>query len=97
MCDWREKSQDPFLPKPHLRVGSGDKGIFLGISVYLRPSEGKQLLSFFFSPVSMVAEFEHILTCCSLGLGYSAAIAALSLVLQRYILGGEIVLELCPQ
>ena len=33
------------LPRPHLRVGSASKGISLEISVYLRPSEGKQLLS----------------------------------------------------
>ena len=39
-------SQDPPLPKPHLRVGSGQEGILLEIPAYLRPSEGKQLLSF---------------------------------------------------
>ena len=38
--DW-----DPPLPRPHLRVGSEDKGILLDIPVYQRPSRGKQ---FFF-------------------------------------------------
>jgi len=38
--------QDPPLPRPYLRVGSGGKGVPLGIPVYVRPSEGKQFLSY---------------------------------------------------
>ena len=38
-------SQDPPLPRPHLKVGSRSKGISLEFLVYLRPFEGKQLLS----------------------------------------------------
>ena len=42
--EWPEGwSQDPPLPSPHLRVGSGDKHILLGKSAYLRPSMGKQI------------------------------------------------------
>ena len=43
MClsDWKGWSQDQPLPRPHLRVGSGSKGVLLEISVYLRSSEGK--------------------------------------------------------
>ena len=33
----------PPFPRPHLRVGSGDKGILLEILDYLRSSEGKQI------------------------------------------------------
>ena len=36
-------SQDPPLPRSHLRVGSGGEGVLLEIPAYLRPSEGKQL------------------------------------------------------
>jgi len=41
LSDWKGWSQDPILPRPHLRVSSGDKGILLKIPVYLRPSEGR--------------------------------------------------------
>ena len=44
--DQKVCSQDPPLPRPHLRVGSGNKSNLLEIPVYLRPSEGKQFLSF---------------------------------------------------
>ena len=40
LSDWKGWSQDPPLPRSHVRVGSGGKGI-LEIPVYLRPSEGK--------------------------------------------------------
>ena len=73
-------SQDPLLPRPHLRVGSGGKGILLEIPAYLRLSEGKQLLSFVSVPV--VVASEQILTYCSLGPCYSTIIAVLSVVLQ---------------
>jgi len=41
LSDQKEWSQDPPLPRPHLRVGSGGNGILLEISAYLRPSKGK--------------------------------------------------------
>ena len=71
--DWKGQSQDPPLPRPHLRVGSGGKGVLLEIHVNLRPFEGKQLLSFVF--VSRAVVFELVLTCCSLGPCCSAVIA----------------------
>jgi len=46
LCGWKGWSQDPPLPRPHLRVGSGGKGISPEILAYLRPSKGKQLFSF---------------------------------------------------
>uniref|UniRef100_A0A8C9ELT5 Peroxisomal trans-2-enoyl-CoA reductase n=1 Tax=Pavo cristatus TaxID=9049 RepID=A0A8C9ELT5_PAVCR len=57
-------SQDPRLPRFHLRVGSGGKGVLVEVLAYLRPSEGKQLLFF----ISVVGAFGHVLSCCSLGL-----------------------------
>lgn len=36
-------SQDPPLPRPHLKASSGGEGILLKIPAYWRPSEGKQL------------------------------------------------------
>jgi len=57
------RSQDPPLPRPHLRVGSGGKGISLEIPAYWSPSKGEQLL--FFISVHMAVAFEQILTCCS--------------------------------
>ena len=47
-------SQDPPLPRPHLRVGSGGTNILLEINVYLRLSEAKQLLSFVSVPLAVV-------------------------------------------
>ena len=41
-------SQDPPLPRPHLRAGSGSKSISLEIPACLGLSEGKQLLSCLF-------------------------------------------------
>jgi len=77
---WKGWSQDPPLPSPHLRVGSGGEGISLEILAYLRPSEGKQLLSFV--SVLMVIAFENILTYCTLGPCYCVITAVLSIVLQ---------------
>ena len=74
LTDQKDWSQDPPLPRPHLRVGSGGEGISLKIHVYLRPSEGKKLLSFV--PVPLAVAFEQVFTCCSLGLCCSAVIAA---------------------
>lgn len=56
--DWKGCSQDPPFPKPHLRVGSGSKGVLLEIPLHLRPSEGKQLVSF------ISVEFGLILISC---------------------------------
>ena len=64
----------------HLRVGSGGEGTLLEIPAYLRPSEGKQLLSFISVPTAVV--FEQILACCILGLCCSAVIAVLSIALE---------------
>lgn len=79
---WKGWSQDPLLPRPHLRVGSGGKGILLEIPAYLRLSEGKQLLSFV--SVLMVIAFENILTYCTLGPCYCVITAVLSIVLQWF-------------
>ena len=43
LSDWEGWSQDPPLPRPHLKVCSGGKGISLEIPAYLRPSKGKQI------------------------------------------------------
>ena len=53
-------------------------GILLEVPAYLKPSKGKQLLSFISVP--MAAVFEQILTCWSLGPCCSAVVAALSIV-----------------
>ena len=80
LSDWKGCSQDAPLPRFHLRVGSGGKGILLEIPVYVRPSEHKQLLSLISVPVAVV--FVQTLTCCSLGSCCSAVIAVLSIMLQ---------------
>uniref|UniRef100_A0A8V0Y9V1 Myotrophin n=1 Tax=Gallus gallus TaxID=9031 RepID=A0A8V0Y9V1_CHICK len=58
MClsDRKGWSQDPPLPRPHLRVGSGGKGILLEVSAYLRP---------FPSFLSTAVAFGLVLICCS--------------------------------
>ena len=61
LSDWKGCSQDPPLPRLHLRVGSGDKGISVEIPVYLRPSKGKQLLSFISVPTAVA--YEQVLSC----------------------------------
>jgi len=63
-------------------VGSGGKGILLEILVCLRPSEGKQLLSFISVPIADV--FEQALTCCSLGPCCYAVVALLSIALHTF-------------
>ena len=45
LSDQKGWSQDPPLPRPHLRAGSGGEGISKEVRVYPRPSEGKR--SFF--------------------------------------------------
>jgi len=47
-------SQDPPRPRPHLRAGSGGKGVLLESPAYLRPFKGKQLF-FPFVSVSTAA------------------------------------------
>ena len=82
LSDWNGWSQDSPLPRPHLRVGRGGKGILLEIPAFLRFSEGKQFLSFI--PVLTAVIFEQILPCCSLGPCCSAVIFVLSIVLQAH-------------
>ena len=82
LSDWKGWSQDLPLPRSHLRVGCGGKGILLEIPVYLRCSEGKQILSSIF--VLVVSVFEQVFTYCSLGLCCSVVVAVLSYVLQHY-------------
>jgi len=53
-------SQDPPLPRPHLRVGSGRGGFLLEIPVYLRSSKGRQIF-FSFVSLSTSAVFGFIL------------------------------------
>jgi len=48
LSDWKGWGQDPPLPRPHLWVCGGGKGILLEMCAYLRPSKGKQLFSFDF-------------------------------------------------
>ena len=40
LSDQKRWSQDPPLPSPHLRVGSGSEGILLEIPAYLRLFKG---------------------------------------------------------
>ena len=78
LSDRKGCSQDSPLPRPHLMVCSGGKAILLEIPAYLRPSKSKQIFfSFAFVPSAVVSD--QILTCCSLGLCYSAIIAAFSI------------------
>ena len=56
LSDCKGWSHDPPLPRPHLRVGSGGKGLSLEISAYLRSSEGKQLFSFVSVPMAVAFE-----------------------------------------
>ena len=65
LSDQKGWSQDPPLPSPHLRVGSGGGSVSLAVSVHLRPCEGKQLLSLVSVPIAVV--FVQVLTCCSRG------------------------------
>jgi len=53
---------------------------FLGVAYLLRPSEGKQLLSFISVPTAVV--FVQIFTCCSLGSCCSAVFALLFIALH---------------
>ena len=77
LSDQKGWSQDPAIPRPHLRVGSGGEGILLESPAYLRSSESKQLPAFI--SVCMAASFKEICTCCGLR---HCSFAALSLQTQ---------------
>jgi len=85
--DWKGWSQDPPLPSPHLRLGSGGEGILLEIPACLGPSEGKQLFFLCFCAHSChVLANPHFLqprTFCS-------AVVVLSLTLQTSEMVGNI-------
>jgi len=83
LSDWKAWSQDPPLPRAHLRVGSAGKGILLEILAYVKSSKGKQLFSFV--SVFMAAAFGLNLTCCSLGLCYPTIIVSLCFLLHYSI------------
>jgi len=83
LSDRKGWSQDPPLPRPHWRVGSGGEGISPEIPAYLGSSKGKELPSFISEP--MAVAFEQVLTCCSLGSCYSAVIAVYSIALHLVI------------
>jgi len=80
LSDQKGWSQDPPLPSPHLRVGSGGEGILWEIYAYLRPSKGKQLSSFIF----VCAAFWFVHFCCSQRLCHPTVILVLSTPLQHY-------------
>ena len=48
LSDWKGRSQDPSLLRPHLRVGSGSKGIFLDVLVYYLRIHGDILTEYIF-------------------------------------------------
>ena len=80
LSDQKVCSQDPPLPRPHLGVGRGVESILLEVPAYLRPFEGKQILSFV--SVSTAVVFEQVLACCSLGPCFFAVIAVICAVLH---------------
>ena len=56
--------QDPPLPSPHLRAGSGGESNLLEIPEYLRPSEGKQLFFPLFLYLGLLHLGKSLLFCC---------------------------------
>ena len=80
LSDQKGWSQDPPLPRPHLRAGSGGVGILLDVLAYPRPPEGKQ--PFFLISVPMAVVFEQTIPCYSLGPCCSAVLAVLSIMLH---------------
>ena len=76
LSDWKGWSQDPPLPRPHLRVGSGGEGDLTGDPYLPKASSFSSFVS-----VSMTAAFRFALTCCSLELCHSAVTAVLSITL----------------
>ena len=83
LSEQKGRSQNPHLPRPHLRVGSGGKGISLG-----NPCVTWGLLKvsrfFLFVSVLLPAAFGWVLTWYGLGFCYSVVVAALSIMLQCY-------------
>ena len=79
LSDQKGWSQDPPLPRPRLRVGSGDKGVSLEITVYLRPSEAEQLFSFV--SASTAVAFGLVLIYCSQRHCHPTIVAVLSIML----------------
>jgi len=71
--DQKGWNQDPPLPIPHLRVGSGSKVTLLEVLVFVRPCEGKKFLPF------IAVAFEKTLTSFSLGPYYAVVISVLSI------------------
>ena len=69
LSDQKGCSQDPPLPRPHLRVGS-EEHLLLDIPVYLRPSKGMHLFSFVSTficctwPYSYLLQPGTLLPCC---------------------------------
>jgi len=59
LSNWKGWSQDPPLPRPHLRVDSGHKCVLLEILLYLRPCEGKWLF-FLLVSVLMTIAFDQV-------------------------------------
>ena len=82
LSNWKGWSQNPSLPKPHLRVGSGGKGISCWRSL---PTCGLLRVSHFVS-ASMAAAFEHVLIWCSWRLWHPAIIDVFSIALWHYML-----------
>lgn len=56
LSDWKEWSQDQPLPRSHLRVGCAVERILLEVPAYLRPFEGRQILSFVLVPMTVAFE-----------------------------------------
>lgn len=88
---WKGWGQDPRPPSPHLRAGSEGEGVLLEISVYLRSSKGRQVLSFVF--VSTAAAFEHScllqpgtsqVHCCFCSFYCVTELQKLSCILKKY-------------
>ena len=73
LSDEKEGSQNPSLPRPHLRVGNGGEG---SLARFL-PTRGLPKVSSFdsFVSVSMPAAFQLVLICCSLRLCHIAVLS----------------------
>ena len=76
------------------KLGSGGEGFLLEIVAYLRPSKGKQILSFVSVPTAVA--FEQVLTCCSVGLCDFVVIAVLLITLQCYTSHGTQIMAAVP-
>ena len=74
LSDWKRWSQDPPLPRPHLRVGSGSKSISHWRSL---PTWGLPWVSDSFISMSVVAVFGLVLICCSQRLCHPAVVILL--------------------